>query len=200
MTGATPRNARGRRTREQLLAAAERILDEQGFTALTMSAVAEAAGISRRGIYLHFASRSELIGALYDHVAEKAGRAASLERVWARPDGASMLDEWAAHLARYHTKVTGVDRAMRAVRDHDADAADHRRAIVANQSGGTRRIITAIHGDGRLAPGWTVDTAADMLGALISTDLVDGLLTDRDWSEDELAEHLALLFRRTFLR
>src|SRR6266536_1845633 len=46
---------------------------------LTMAAVAERAGVSRRAVYLHFASRAELLTELFGHVSEREGLAASLQ-------------------------------------------------------------------------------------------------------------------------
>ena len=60
-----PQNARSRRTSGALLHATRDLIDEQGFEALTMAAVAERAGVSRRAVYLHFSTRTELVTALY---------------------------------------------------------------------------------------------------------------------------------------
>jgi AcrR family transcriptional regulator len=84
-----PRNARSRRTRAALLAATRALLEEQGTEALTMAAVAERAGVSRRAVYLHFASRTELLTALFGYVSDQEGLAASLEQVWQAPDAAT---------------------------------------------------------------------------------------------------------------
>lgn len=52
-----PQNARSRRTREALLRAARALIEEKGFDAVTLAAVARQAGVSPRGLYLHFSSR-----------------------------------------------------------------------------------------------------------------------------------------------
>jgi AcrR family transcriptional regulator len=193
-----PANARSRRTRAALLDAARDLLERDGFEALTMSAVAERAGVSRRGAYLHFASRAELVGALFDHVAEVEGLEASLQPVWDAPDAATALDRWADHLARYHPRLLAVDRALQRVWRHDADAAAHRDRVVAAQLANCRRLACRLDDEGRLAPGWTTPSATDMLFALISSDLVEALLVDRGWSRTHLAERLARLLRSTF--
>jgi AcrR family transcriptional regulator len=193
-----PANARSRRTRAALLVAARDVLAEQGFEALTMTAVAERADVTRRTLYMHFPSRAELVGAIYDHVAEAEGLAESLEPVWAAPDAVAALDEWAAHLARYHPKVLAVDRAMQRVWQDDPDAAAHRSRVVAGKLANCRRLARRLHDEGRLAGGWTVGSAADMLFALVASDVIEALIVDRRWSRRRLAEHLALLFRSTF--
>ncbi|HZD67344.1 MAG TPA: helix-turn-helix domain-containing protein [Actinomycetes bacterium] len=194
-----PSNARSRRTRAALLGAAHTILQEQGFEALTMMAVAERAGVTRRAVYLHFASRADLVAALFDHVASVEGLDESLRGVWEAPDAASALDEWAAHLARYHPRLLAVDRALQRVWRQDPDAAAHRRRVVAEQLTNCRRLARRLHDEGRLAGAWTTESASDMLFALISSDMIEALTVDRRWSHKRLADHLALLFRSTFV-
>jgi AcrR family transcriptional regulator len=195
-----PSNARSRRTRAALLDATREILEQRGFESLTMAAVAATAGVSRRAVYLHFASRAALVDALFQHIAEHEGLDDSTRRVWAAPDGAAALDEWARHLAQYHGRLLAVSRAVERVRRGDADAARHRRRVVRAQLANCRRLAARLDQEGRLAPPWTVDSATDMLWALISTDMIEGLLVERRWSRRRLAEHLAVLLRSTFAR
>jgi AcrR family transcriptional regulator len=194
-----PTNARSRRTRAALLAASRAILEEEGFEALTMTAAAERAGVTRRAMYLHFASRAELIGALFDYVASVEGLHDSTRSVWQAPDAVAALDEWAAHLARYHPRLLAVDRAMQRVWRQDPDAAAHRARVVSAKLSNCRRLAARLADEGRLAAGWSPSLAADMLFALISSDMIEALLVDRRWSRRRLAEHLALLFRSTFV-
>ncbi|WP_158562798.1 TetR/AcrR family transcriptional regulator [Marinitenerispora sediminis] len=194
-----PRNARSRRTRTAVLAAARAILEERGPAALTMAEAAERAGVTRRAVYLHFSSRTELVIALFDYLAEEEGLHESVRRVWQRPDSVAGLEEWARHLARYHPRVLAVDQAVRRVRNQDPDAARHYRRATESQRANCRRLAEWLAHEGRLAPAWTADSATDMLWALISSDLIEALHVERGWSEDQLAGHLALMFRRTFV-
>jgi AcrR family transcriptional regulator len=194
-----PTNARSRRTRAALLAAAHTILKEQGFEALTMTAVADHAGVTRRTVYMHFPTRAELVGALFDHVAGVEGLAESLRGVWEAPDAVSALDAWAAHLASYHPRLLDVDRAVQRVWRLDPDAAAHRERVVAEKLANCRRLARGLDDDGRLARAWTAESATDMLFALISSDMIEALIIDRHWSRRRLAQHLALLFRSTFV-
>jgi AcrR family transcriptional regulator len=194
-----PTNARSRRTRTALLSSAREILETRGFEALTMTAVAEQAGVTRRAAYLHFATRAELIGALFDFVADTEGLEESLRRVWEAPDAVSALDEWAAHLARYHVRLLAVDRAVERVRHVDADAAAHRKRVVAEKLSNCRRLVSRLEQERRLARSWTEETASDMLFSLISSDMIEALTLDRRWSRRRLADHLALLFRSAFV-
>jgi AcrR family transcriptional regulator len=164
-----------------------------------MTAVADHAAVTRRAVYMHFGTRAALIGALFDYNAEVEGLEDSLKRVWEAPDAVSALDEWAAHVARYHPRLLAVDRAVERVRHHDADAAAHRRRVVAAKLKNARRLVSRLAEDGRLAGPWTVDSAGDMLFSLTSSDMIEALIVDRRWSRQRLADHLALLFRSTFV-
>jgi AcrR family transcriptional regulator len=181
----TPVNARSRRTRATLLAAARSILEEDGFEALTMGAVAD---------------RAELVGGLFDHVAGDEGLDQSLQRVWDAADAPAALDEWARHLARYHTRLLAVDRAVARVSGSDPDAARHRARVVRAKLTSTRRLARRLADEAALATPWTAETATDVLFALTSSDVVEGLTVDRHWSRQKLADHLGLLFRSTFLK
>ena len=198
-TSETPRNVRGRRTRQALLSTTRSILEEDGFEALTMKAVAERAGVTRAAVYLHFASRAHLVDALFDHMAESAKLADSLAPVWSAPDAETALDEWARHLARYHVRLLAVDRAVQRVRHVDADAAAHRRRVAAAKLAHCRRLADRIAAEGRLAEPWTPATAADMINALSTSDVVEGLVVDRRWSRRRFADHLGALLRATFV-
>lgn len=191
-------NARSRRTRSALLAATRELLEEEGFETLTMAAVAERAGVSRRAVYLHFPSRSELVGALFDFVTESEGLAASTRPVWDAPDAVTALDRWARHLARFHSNVLSVTRAVEQMQQRDPDAAAHRRRYLREQLQACRKLARWLEAEKRLAPPWTVETAGEMLWALISTDMLDRL-GERRWSQTKLADHLSLLLRSTFV-
>jgi AcrR family transcriptional regulator len=194
-----PQNARSRRTGAALLRAARELIEQDGFAALTMTAVAERAGVSRRAIYLHFATRTELLAALYRSLGETDDLASSLQAVWDCPDAVTALSEWAEHIARSHPRILGVLRAVEGARHGDPDAAELWRTTQGNWLKGCRRLMRWLADDGRLAPRWTADTAADMMWALMSLDVLDRLLNERRWSRRRVAEHLAALFHVTFV-
>lgn len=194
-----PANARSRRTRAALLAAARAILEGEGFGALTMTAVAERAGVTRRTVYMHFPTRAALVGQMFGYVAGVEGLAESVAKVWASPDAVTALDAWAGHLARYHPRLLAVDRAVQRTWREDPDAAAHRARVVAAKLSNCRRLARWLADEGRLADGWTTESAADMLFALIASDVIEALLVDRRWSRKRLAEHLAMLFRGAFV-
>ncbi len=189
----------GQHTRQRLLAATRAVLEEEGFEALTMEKIAARAGVTRKTVYLHFGSRGALIAELFGYVAAAEGLEGSVAPVWNAPDGAAALNEWARHLARYHRRLLAVARALEEVWRSDPDAAEHHRRVLAAKHGNCRRLAQRLADEGVLARGWTVESAADMLNALATTDLIEALVVDRGWSQRALGEGLARLFRSAFL-
>lgn len=82
-----PRQPRSRATVAVILDAAIRVLDREGFEALTTSRVAEVAGVSVGTLYQYFAHRDAIVTALQDRELERT--AALLERVLAGASGLS---------------------------------------------------------------------------------------------------------------
>lgn len=193
-----PQNARSRRTAGALLSAARAIIEQDGFESLTMAAVAERAGVSRRAVYLHFAGRAELLTELLRDLGRAEELGVSLQRVWDSPDSLTALDEWARHLARAHPRIMPIARAVDQVRHTDPDAAAMRAEILRRWRLGCGRLMVWLDEEGNLAAPWTVEAAADMLWALMSWDVLEGLLVERNWSRDQYADHMSLLFRSTF--
>lgn len=192
-------NARGRRTREALLDATREILEDSGFGGLTMAAVAARAGVSRRAVYLHFETRTELLTALFAHVSEAEGLQDSLRPVFAAPDGRAALRAWARHLAEFQPRVMPVYREAAARAGTDPDAARHVAQVGADQRFVCGRVAERLAGEGHLAAPWTAATAGDLLWAMISHDMIARLLEECGWSTDQVAERLDVLFARTLL-
>ena len=194
-----PQNARSRRTRTALLVAARELVENEGFDALTMAAVAERAGVSRRAAYLHFSSRNDMLVALYRHLGETEELGTSLQASWDSPDAVSALLEWAHHMARAHPRILAVSRAIERARYADDDAAELWNLTMNNWNQSCTRLMQWLADEGALSPAWTVETARDTLWALMSWDLLERLIVDRGWSRDEFGERFAVLLRATFV-
>jgi AcrR family transcriptional regulator len=194
-----PQNRRSRRTRAAVLDAAWALLEERGPRHTTMAAVAERAGVSRRALYLHVASRAELLLALHEHVDETLDLDACLDPVRDAPDAAGALDAFAAHLASYHVRILPVDLALLRAKDDDPDVAVLVDRAVQRWHGACRGITGRLADEGRLAEPWTADTAADLLWSFMFPDTLERLTVGRGWSSDRYRELLTVLLRRTLV-
>lgn len=115
------------------------------------------------------------------------------------PDAVTALDAWARHTATYHARLVPLVRAVDRARHGDPDARGLWGRAMAVWYGGCQALAGALADEGRLAEPWTTVTAADLLWALMSVELVDDLVSERGWAVDELGERLSLLVRRTLV-
>ena len=120
--------------------------------------------------------------------------------MWEASDSVAALERWAQHLADYHPRVMTVDRAIRHAEPHNVDAAAHRSRVDEAQRGSCERLASWLAAEDRLARGWDTTTAADMLFALISCDLMERLLDTCGGNQTQLAGALARLFRSAFTK
>lgn len=194
-----PRNARSRRTAEALLQAAHELIETAGEEALTMAAIAERAGVSRRTVYLYFASRGEVVNALFEHLNEIEDQDTALLPVWNAPDGAAALDAWARLLTEVVPRIMATARAVQHAARTDPYAAQLWHSAISHRYATCRRLMERLAEEGLLADRWTSETATDMLLALTSHDVFEVLLADRRWPTEQLVEQLSLTLRATFL-
>jgi AcrR family transcriptional regulator len=198
-TRTTPQNARSRRTANNLLKAARELIESGGIEAATMAAVAERAGVSRRAIYLHFASRGELIGALVDYLNEVEDSEGAWQPVREAPDAVTALTALAEFMAGFLPRVMTAALAIRHAADTDPDAARHVRLASEWRFGGYLALMNRLRDEGLLAARWVPRTAAEMLQGIASIEVVNILLSECQWTRQELAERFGELFRRTFV-
>jgi len=82
----TAHRSRGDATRERLLEAAVELLEEGGYAAASVAAIAARGGVSAGALYRHFPSKAELFVEVFRTAAE--GELAALYEASAGPDGA----------------------------------------------------------------------------------------------------------------
>ncbi|WP_412540982.1 hypothetical protein R8Z50_35300 [Longispora sp. K20-0274] len=186
-------------TRDALLEVIRQIVEDDGVAALTVAAVAERGGVPVGAVRLNFATRTQLISALFEHVNDVEGLEGSVLPVVDAPDARTALDEWAAHLGRFVPRVLGVSRAVERAAETDPDAGPHWETVMRMRYNVSRSVVARLDAEGLLAAPWTVDTATDMMLALISNDVFETLLGTGGWSGPQVAAHLRALFRGTFL-
>lgn len=148
MAGAEPRRRQPEETRQRLLEVAATLVAEHGLAALTLDAVAQAAGVSKGGLLHHFRSKTTLVeamvealnGGFFSAVRARAeadpdphGRSARayLHAVAAEADEGQRLAALTAALLHEPALVEAWRREMRAARDLDrAETEDPDRALL----------------------------------------------------------------------
>lgn len=172
-------------TRRRILDATLGLLEQGPGIPVRMSDIAEAAGLSRQAVYLHFPTRAELLIAAARHLDVLRGVEARLAASRAAPTGRDRLEAWVAAWGDYIPEVHGVARALLAMRETDAEAAAAWNDRMEAVRDGCRAAVAALAAEGALVPDLDTDRATDLLAALLSVRTWEQLCLDGGWSQED---------------
>lgn len=188
-------------TRELILDATLRLMEQRQGQGVRIEDIARAAGVSRQAVYLHFATRGDLLIATARHLDEKLGLEARLAELCAAPaGGARAIERFIAFWAEYIVEIYGLARALLTLRETDPAAADAWNDRMASFYQGCLSIVRCLADEGALAPDWSVEEAADYFWATASVSVWEQLTRERGWSQQRYAERLPWILKRALLR
>jgi AcrR family transcriptional regulator len=193
----TRRREQAAATRLEILEAAQRLFERDGYTATTMAAVAAEAGVALKTVYLAFETKAGLLRALW-HLRLRGDEddVPIAERQWyrdviAEPDPERQLRLGARNARQVKGRAANLMRAMRDAAGSDADSAALWRRIQDDFLANQRAVIDAIDAKGALAPGLDAARAADILWTLNHPDVWHLLVGERGWTPEEWEQWFA---------
>jgi AcrR family transcriptional regulator len=193
----TRRREQAAATRLEILEAAQRLFERDGYTATTMAAVATEAGVALKTVYLAFETKAGLLRALW-HLRLRGDEddVPIADRQWyrdvlAEPDPERQLRLGARNARQVKGRAANLMRAMRDAAGADADSAALWRRIQDDFLANQRAVIDAIDAKGALAPGLDAARAADILWTLNHPDVWHLLVGERGWTPEEWEQWFA---------
>lgn len=187
-------------TRVRILEATIRILKELGGRDARMSDIAKETGISRQAVYLHFASRTELLVAATQYLDEKLDADSRLAPSRTATDGVERLRLYIECWGNYIPEIYSVAKALMMAQDSDKAAAAAWNNRMRAMRDGCRAAIDALHADGDLAQGWTRPKAADALWTILLVPNWENLTDACGWSTKDYIRWMKVIAERTFVR
>jgi AcrR family transcriptional regulator len=117
------RQAAAEETRRRILETARRVMAGRGVPQLTIDSVAAQADVSRQTVYNAFGSKSGLLEALCDHLAER-GKIDRIADAFTAPDGVEAITRFVTAFYRFWATDRTVTRRLRglATVDKELDA------------------------------------------------------------------------------
>ena len=172
-------------TRVAILDSARALFEEQGYFGAGLEAVAKRAGVSRQAIYLHFASKGDLLTELHLRIYE-TDVVPALERhpIWTQPTALDALDATIAVDAEVASKVWLIHEALVVARRHFPEVDDTLRPREEDRYQELVRLGRWLRKEQNLPPGMSAGTFADMLWGLNSLGTFRNLVIERGWSLD----------------
>jgi AcrR family transcriptional regulator len=184
-------------TRQGILEAAQRLFEEQGYPATTMEAIAEAAGVALKTVYVVFATKSGLLRAVWDLLLKGDQMEPGVaERPWyqevlAEPDPGRQIRLNARNARIVKQRISGVLKVIRSAAPVDPDAAALWRLIQADFYDNQRAIVETLHARRALRPGLDVARACDIMWTLNHPDVWLLLVGERGWTPQEWEDWFA---------
>ncbi len=187
---ATLRRDRARVSQRRIVEAARTLLLEQGYAATTMTAVANAAGVSVETIYKTVGGKAALVKVIWDITLVGDDEPVPLAQrpefaaIYAEPDPRRKIARFVALGTVLHQRLaplwTIVDQGASA---GNVELQQLRATIQRERLAGAERIVTQLHGF--LRDDLDVQQARDQVWTLISPEVRRLLVDGRGWSTEE---------------
>ena len=199
------RREQAARTRLQILEAAQRLFEPDGYAATSMAAIASAAGVSLKTVYLVFETKPGLLRALW-HLLLR-GRQDNVpvgEQRWYRevldePDPERQLCLNMRNSLTVKTRAGAMMDVIRDAASSDPEIAALWARIQTEFHDNQRAIVQSLADKDALAVGLDVAGATDILWALNHPNLYTLLVGQRGWSADRYERWLTELLRTQLL-
>jgi len=182
------RRAQAAATRRQILDAAQRLFERNGYAATTMAAIAQEAGVALKTVYVAFDTKAGVLRALW-HLLLRGDEAdvAVQDRAWYRevleePDPAARLRRTARSSRVVKERAGALLQVIHAGAPVDEDIAALWSRIEDDFYENQRAIVQTLGDDGALRPELDVARGADILWTLNHPDVWHLLVRVRGWT------------------
>ena len=178
-------------TRRDILAAAQRLFEEQGYSATTMAAIAKEAGVVPKTVYATFETKSGVLRGLWNLLLRgDDADVPVMDRTWYRevmeePDPERQLQLNARNARVVKTRIAGVLKVIRQAAELDAESAELWTRIQSDFYDNQRAIVQSLDAKGALLPGLDAARASDILWTLNHPDVWQLLVGERGWTPEQ---------------
>jgi len=182
------RRAQAEATRRDILAAAQRLFEQEGYPATTMAQIAQAAGVSLKTVYLAFETKSGLLRTLWNSLLRGGDEDRPVaEQDWYRqvldePDPERRLRLNAHNSTLGKQRISGILEVIRNAAPTDSEIASLWERIQSEYRTNQRAIVEPLDQKGVLRPGLDLDRATDILWTINHPNTWQLLVVDRGWA------------------
>lgn len=184
-------------TRREILQAAQRRFDQDGYGATTMAAIAAEAGVSLKTVYVGFETKSGVLRALWhlllrgDEDAAPVAQRAWYAKILEEPDPERALRMAADQSRRVKERAAGLMGVIRSAAPTDPDIDLLWSRIQSDFYDNQRAIVQTLDDRDALRDGLGVERAGDILWTLNHPDLWHLLVGQRGWTPEQWEQWFA---------
>lgn len=178
-------------TRREILEAAQRLFERDGYAATTMAAIAEEAAVASKTVYLAFETKSGVLRALWnlrlrgDEDDVPIGERQWYREVLAEPDPERKLRMGARNALQVKLRIAPLLEVIRSAATIDPDSAALWGRIQSEFHANLGVIVASIAEKKALRRGLSVERATDILWTLNNPAVWQLLVGERGWSPEE---------------
>lgn len=189
--------SRAEETRLRILHATRNLLEDAAGAPVSMGQIAQAAGVTRQLLYVHFDTRAHLlleVARAADVAARTPQRQAGIDNA---ADAMSALREAVALQGHIKPRIHAVAQAVDRLRHTDPDAAAVWHEREQARLDRCASLATRLSAEGHLRTEWDMPTAARLLWSVTSLRAWEELVIDQGWSTRTWVKHTTHLLERT---
>jgi AcrR family transcriptional regulator len=191
------RGRRGDDTRRRVEEAATRLFTERGYSATSMQAIADAAGVHVQTIYLAYRTKAAVLAACAARLVAGDEDPAThpSQRPWARtiqatPDAREKIALYVRHILDVAPRITPLTDVLRATAPSEPDAAAFLEHMERARREGPLQLLGPLASNGHLRDTLTPGDVADIVFALASPDTIRALTVRCGWDSERAAAWL----------
>ena len=186
-------------TKKRILEATWELMEQRRGQGVSMSDIANAVGISRQAVYLHFASRTELMIETTNYINEVKGLNERLTQFEAATTGIELLEACVDMWGNYIPEIYAMAKALIMTRETDEATAAAWNGCMSGLREACRETIEALANEGILAPVWSQQEAIEMFWTILSISNWEQLTIECGWSTEQYISWMKTLLKRTFV-
>jgi AcrR family transcriptional regulator len=200
------RRRRGAETRRRVEEAAARLFASRGYTATSVQAIADAAGVHVQTIYLAYGTKAAVLAACAARLVagEEDPDTQPADRRWAREiqataDPRRKIELYVRHVADVAARTTPLLDVLRATAPSEPEAAAFLTHMEEGRREGPLQLLGPLAATAAARPGLTASDIADIAFALASPDMLRALVTMRGWERERAEAWLSAVLCRELL-
>lgn len=186
-------------TRTKILASTCKIMEEQQGINVKMSDIAKDVGISRQALYLHFASRTELMVATVQYIDEVKCVHERLAQLHQTTNAIELLEAFMEFWGNYIPEIYGLAKALLNTRDTDEAAASAWEECMLHLRAISNKVIENICLEKRLPEYMAQEEAAELFWAMVSIQNWEQLTQECGWSTEQYIQKMTEALKRSFI-
>lgn len=187
-------------TRSRILAKSLQLLVERQGKGVRIQDIAQAAGVSRQAVYLHFPSRVDLLIATARYADDLYGEVERFRQNCEASSGVELLEAYVDFWANYIPEIYGLAKALLAAQETDKAAAAAWQDRMNALRGGCEDVIQRLSEEQTLAPEWTPSEAIDFMWTMLLLPNWENLTMHCGWTNEQYASWIKTTLKKILVR